>query len=487
MLDIRPLALAFSILSLCGCFSKIQQLPEHRLTQGSVFKELPEPDTLVGIAVSGGGSRAATFAAGVLEALGTYQVKDGATTRSLLELVTHMSSVSGGSLATAYYALNKPGRAEAVLTGPELSPRYQAFFAKFQQDMQLNFQSRALARQFLYFRAFNPTKLAYSLAEVWDGNFLNDRTFADLYVREQQGDSPRIIFNGTIYNTGRRLALTTIGAQEFSYDFVDDLKRGFEQRGVAFSAAGEREFTRTMAAAKTQFLPLTFEEIGLNHTTLPISRAVASSASFPPVVGPLTYQSTSTNTYVHVGDGGLFDNLGTESLTTLFLKKIPQTGALSKRGLIIVIDSSFPFSAGEQELSTNPKGFQVFTHDPSRIVGIMEARANAYQTLLWQTLRSQGAVLPDFEHFKIVVLRHTDAAWTEGYRALPAACREDFSPAATAADIRSAVSLIPTLFKIDNECHGALLLSSARQVVNQQRELLDRFFAAAPLTPTRIP
>ena len=47
--------------------------------------------------------------------------------------------------------------------------------------------------------------------------------------------------------------------------------------------------------------------------------------------------------YQHVGDGGLFDNLGTESLTTLFLKKIPKGSP--KRGLIIVIDSAFPFGA----------------------------------------------------------------------------------------------------------------------------------------------
>lgn len=487
MLNIKSLALVLLSISVCGCFAKIQTLPEHQRTSGNVFGELHEPDLLVGIAVSGGGSRAATFAAGAIEALATYQVKDGDRSQSLLELVTHMSSVSGGSLATAYYALNKPGRSEPVLEGSQLSRPYQKFFSQFKQDMQLNFQRRAVARQLLFFRAFNPTKLAYSLAEVWDSNFLKDRTIADLFAREQQGDTPRIILNGTIYNTGRRLALTTIGPQEFSYDFVRILKSGFDQHGVKLTPTGEKEYNRTIATARTQFMPLTFEEIGLNHATLPISRAVASSASFPPIVGPITYQSNHGDDYVHVGDGGLFDNLGTESLTTLFLNKVPRTGPSRKRGIIIVIDSSFPFAAGEMELSTNPKGFQVFRKDPSRIVGIMEARANAYQTLLWQSLRSHNDVLPDYNHLKLMVLRHTDAAWTGGYAALPTACRDYFEPSATEEDIRKAVSLIPTLFKIENDCHGELLISAAKQAVEQQRELLDSFFTTTPTAVSRTP
>jgi len=48
------------------------------------------------------------------------------------------------------------------------------------------------------------------------------------------------------------------------------------------------------------------------------SRA-AASASFPPIVGPVTYSVDGNPPYQNIGDGGLFDNLGTESLATLFL------------------------------------------------------------------------------------------------------------------------------------------------------------------------
>lgn len=461
-----------------GCFPKVQTLPIHPHSETSVFPSIEEPSTLVGIALSGGGSRAATFAAGALEALATYPVKQNKKTVSLLETVTHMSSVSGGSLATAYYAMKKPSKDTPVLQDSSLSSTYKNFFSVFQRDMQMNFQERALARQLLFFRAFNPAKLAYSFAEVWDSNFFDEQTFASLYERERRGDTPRIIFNGTIYNTGRRLALTTLGPHDFEYDFVEQLKESFAQRGLHMSRTGQQEFERSIASAKKQFMPFTFENIGVDHHALPISLAVVSSASFPPIVGPVTYRSDGrAERYIHVGDGGLFDNLGTESLTTLFLSRIPKDPQTNRRGLIIVVDSSFPFSAGEEGLNHNTKGFQVFRKDPARIVGIMEARANAYQTMLWQSLRSQDVLLPDYDHLKIVILRHIDAKWEGGYADLPEICRGRFPTSVTPEQIQSAVSQIPTQFKIEDECDGALLIHAGRQVVEQQHELLDRFFS----------
>jgi hypothetical protein len=473
------IAFLLAILILPGCFAKVQTLPPHPQSETAVFTPIEDPSRLVGIALSGGGSRAATFAAGALEALATYPVKHNERTVSLLETVTHMSSVSGGSLATAYYAMKKPGKEVPVLHGLSLSEAYKKFFSTFQRDMQINFQVRAVARQLLFFRAFNPTKSAYSFAEVWDNKFFNEKTFASLYERETMGDAPRIIFNGTIYNTGRRLALTTLGPHEFNYDFVEHLKESFNQRGMKMSPIGRQEFERSITAAKKQFMPFTFEDIGVDHHTLPISLAVASSASFPPIVGPVTYWAKDR--YIHVGDGGLFDNLGTESLATLFLSKIPQDPQTNRRGLIVVIDSSFPFSAGEDSLNHNIKGFQVFRKDPARIVGIMEARANAYQTMLWQSLRTQDVLLPDYDHLRIVILRHIDAKWERGYEDLPEVCRSRFSTSVTSKELQAAVGKIPTQFKMEDECDGALLIQAGRQVVEQQRELLDRFFYGVKL------
>ena len=76
---------------------------------------MPEQDLLFGVALSGGGTRAALFGAAGLEALAGLRTADGA---SVVQRITHLSSVSGGSLAAAYYTLKTPGR-EVPVFGPD--------------------------------------------------------------------------------------------------------------------------------------------------------------------------------------------------------------------------------------------------------------------------------------------------------------------------------------------------------------------------------
>jgi len=463
------LSLGF-MLALAGCFAKIQQLPAHTDRATPVFAPLPDQDLLVGLALSGGGSRAATFAAGAIEALAEIRVKDGGRERSVIEKITHISSVSGGSLATGYYAVKKPGKSEAVLAEQGLTSAYRQFFAAFKDDMQKNFQWRALGRQLLKFRVANPTKFAHSFADVWDADFFDGITLNGLYERERRGDAPRIIFNGTIYNTGRRLALTTLPPSDFAYDFTGELRAKLVAKGLQFTPEGRASYDRSLQRAKDQFLPQTFEDLGIDHRRLPISLAVVTSASFPPVVGPVTYQSAGAERYTHVGDGGLFDNLGTESLTTLFLNKLNPEHPAARKGLIIVVDASFPFDEGSAELTGKEKGFEVFTDDPSRIVGIMEERANAYQAMLWHSLRAEGALLPDYDHLKLIILRHTEAEWTQD-DPIPSRCPRNL----TVDEIKRTMRQIPTLFKIEDPCHGALLIAAARKVVDKQRQRIIAF------------
>lgn len=64
-------------------------------------------DRLVMLSFSGGGMRAAAFAAGVLQGLQQLQQADG---RPLLDQVGFISSVSGGSLTAAWFRLHGPRR-----------------------------------------------------------------------------------------------------------------------------------------------------------------------------------------------------------------------------------------------------------------------------------------------------------------------------------------------------------------------------------------
>src|SRR4029079_4087785 len=107
-------------LSLTGCFAKVQDLPRAATP---VFARVPEsdPELLVGLAISGGGSRAATFAAAVLEALARVRVPDGAGgERSVLERGQYMSSVAGGTRAPGRFRARNPAAPPA---GPRARPR----------------------------------------------------------------------------------------------------------------------------------------------------------------------------------------------------------------------------------------------------------------------------------------------------------------------------------------------------------------------------
>jgi predicted acylesterase/phospholipase RssA len=87
--------------------------PEARPPLDPTIKALADrihPDgTLVALAISGGGTRAAYFAAAVIDRLAKVRVPgfDGAAA-SLIEQIDLVSSVSGGSVASAYFALNRP-------------------------------------------------------------------------------------------------------------------------------------------------------------------------------------------------------------------------------------------------------------------------------------------------------------------------------------------------------------------------------------------
>ena len=437
---------------------------------------MPEParDLLVGVAISGGGSRAALFGAAGLESLA--RVRAGPQGRSLLEQVTHISSVSGGSLAAVYYALQKPPREVSVLTPQgDLTAEYRRFFGNFKNAMSEDYEAPTFWRQITRLRLLNPTKAATSVSEVLDDRIGHGATLSTLMLRESSGDSPRIIINTTLYNNGRRFVITTMPRADFRYDLIHELERTLDARGRA--AGRLTESLPSLVRAQEVLLPLTFEDINARRCDVPLSKAIAASASFPMYVGPVTAQVDGEAIYWHAGDGGLFDNQGTESLVQLFMRKLQQGQA--RRALIIALDSSFPFWVTNERLDLTDQGFRIFDDDVSRIPGIMEQRANAYQAMVWHILQSEGIVLPDADTIKVIVLRHTDAAWDEDLGDLPAICRDDDAPPDSAGAIVQRLARILTRFHLRSECERALLSAAAAKAVTQQQGRIVEFLDAS--------
>ena len=223
----------WTIVALCltACVSpEVIRLPKVGAETTCIRPAAPQ-DTAVGVAFSGGGSRAAIYSAAGLEALGRLRSPQGG---SVLEQVSFVSSVSGGGLSAAYYALHKPARQTPVLA-PDgtMSPVYQAFFTDFQAKLGQNFQSAVIWRQLNSSRfILNSALAAQSLREILEERLLGQGTFTDLAARQASGDSPTLMINSTLYNSGRRLMFTTLTPDTAQYDFFADLDRSLLDRGI---------------------------------------------------------------------------------------------------------------------------------------------------------------------------------------------------------------------------------------------------------------
>jgi predicted acylesterase/phospholipase RssA len=478
----RPVALLVvaAAFAIAGC-ARSTAIEVHRATADPpCLVPVRDRDTLVGVALSGGGSRAALFAAGGLEALAGVRTPGGT---SVLEEVAYVSSVSGGSLAASYYALNKPPRHVPALA-PEggVSPAYRAFFDRARGALAQDFEGALVRRHLSRLRWLNSSLAARSLFEVLHRDLLGETTMADLARREADGDGPGLIVNTTLYNNGRRLALTALPPAALRYDFFQDLHDSLRARGVPI------EPTPLIAQRWEALLPLTPLDLHIDPCRVRLAGAVSASASFPPLIGPITLHVGGEDIYWHAGDGGLYENQGLESLLFLFLKQMQEGRA--RRALVITFDSSFPFSVGDRRLSQRARPFSLFTFDFSRVPSIMEERATTYQALFLRSLQLEG-VIPDRRRLNVVFLRHTSARWRDDLADLPPVCRQEAPALTSAAAVVERIAEIPTRLRVPSACDRELLATAAHKLVAEHEPEIRAFlegsgqFARGGETPPR--
>lgn len=508
-----------TILFLAGCSGLPIDLSENE-PGASGFAAPPHDELLVGLAVSGGGSRAANFTAEVLKALAKVKLPSGG---SLLEEIDYVSSVSGGSLASAYYVVKKPGRAVPTLTPEaELSPAYTAFFEQFQADMRTNINRRLLLTPKIW-RWARVALTGYSrsrmLGDLWDDLFFDGATFRTLYDREQRGDVPRLLINGTSRNDGRRFVFSSVGPRDLQFNLTRCLgepSSGSAELTTGPSAELRTGFSREIRRRQFVFLPWTFAKLHSDISQFRIAQAAAASASFPVALSHmllrdftpqaavsqpatrnrkseiLNPQSEIHKGYYNITDGGVFDNQGIETLAQLFLHRLFEVpeGERARRALIIVIDASYPFELWTTGAATRS---ELPISELERDFGIMERRAIAYQYMLWAALTAkQGEGLssttigeqgrcPVGERLTIIRLQHAcERCWAANEPVeVPPSCSREPWVASGRVDGRRlprALAAIPTDFKIST-CHADLLALSAKAAVDSEREAITGFFS----------
>jgi NTE family protein len=236
------------------------------------------------LAFSGGGTRAAAMAYGVLQELrDTPLVTDGQRER-LLDKVTHISSVSGGSFTAAYYGLY----------GDKTFDTFESEFLRKDVEGAL---TKSLFRPSHWFGNKGRTERAI---EYYNKILFHDATFADMI----QPHRPMIIINASDLAYGVRFSFI----QDYFNLFCSDLNSFPVARAVAASSA-----------VPVVFNPVVIENYeGCNgmqlnsHTT---ELAKQNEEFSETLKGLQSYSDKESRKYIHFVDGGITDNMGLRAMT----------------------------------------------------------------------------------------------------------------------------------------------------------------------------
>lgn len=334
---------ALAVLLLAGCAGTPLNAPRNKPAAVQSGQRAPRPldsDTFVALSFSGGGLRAAAFAYGVLEGLREQPATPG---RNLLDDVSFITSVSGGSLTAAYLGLH----------GPEGMRDFR--------DKVLLHDGEANLR----FSLLNPNNLRRLFAGgLNDRNDFNDwlekdvfkgATFADMYKR------PRPVVWISASNVQYRLAFPF---HERAFDALcSDLASYPVSEAVAASMAVPLFFApvvleRFPEACQVQIPPglaVRKEERDDQHRL-----RLALSRLFRDNLDP------KAGRYLKLVDGGLTDNLGLVAIlqSRVLLNTpygpIPESDATTMRRLLfVVVDAGQGPSTDWAREVSGPSGVEI--------------------------------------------------------------------------------------------------------------------------------
>jgi hypothetical protein len=203
------------------------------------------------------------------------------------------------------------------------------------------------------------------MASTWDANFFDDATFADL--PEARPPRPSLIINATSYSSGHKFLFTRIASSRFNEAAVFR-----ELRSRRFITAGYDATHRPLFTEG-------FDTIDSDIGSFEISLAVVASAGVPNLLGPVLLKDrTHEDALIALGDGGIYDNYGLETLVQLFTRILEERPGLRAR--IIVVDGSGYFPVERHVVDYSVAGYA----DRTATIGWL--RAADYAEPLFQSL-----------------------------------------------------------------------------------------------------
>ncbi|MBX9607093.1 MAG: patatin-like phospholipase family protein [Gammaproteobacteria bacterium] len=389
------------------------------------------PKTLFLLALSGGGSRAAYWSAATMFAL---QERAGARTphgRDLLAEVDGLSSVSGGSLTAAYYAISSDdptgGATGRVWSRDAVQPR-----------LLKNYRLRWFGNWFwphnaarFWFTHFDRTDImAQTLADnLFDAKRRDLHVGQDFAIKDLRAERPYLILNST--NVSRNKT------------------RDPDKDGKA-----NEHFAQSFT-----FTTEDFATIGSNLEEYSLARAVMASATFPGVFNTMTLRDytagdSARRRYVHLFDGGNSDNLGVNSLIRV-LRSLSDEERRELNLVVLVVDA-FVDHSGVSGSRADPRDFADFIVDDNFLDATDALLGLNRKRLLRDLRRAMEDAVPAPEH-RILYHLTFDALKRSGD--------------AGDQDLLESLNGIPTDFAL-SEAHAAALDRAARTLLSEDNPCL---------------
>jgi predicted acylesterase/phospholipase RssA len=270
----------------------------------------------LGLALSGGGFRASFFHIGVLARLAELD---------LLRSVEVISTVSGGSIIGALYYLHVKKLLESARDNKITPGDYIAVVRSIEDDflegVQKNLRTRAYADFGTNLKMIKSREFSRSdrMAELYEEYFY-DRVSAHPRIcldelkihppgepadfnprydnRDRRAKVPALIINTTTLNSGRNWQFSVVDAGEHQPDTIQEREQlDKHDKSILFKA-----------------FRYDAKELPDKYRHIPLSVAVAASASVPGIFPPLPLTDLYPNATPKLVDGGVFDNQGTSAL-----------------------------------------------------------------------------------------------------------------------------------------------------------------------------
>jgi NTE family protein len=289
----RPVFIGLGLAFLAGCASygvidndpQTQAFPAGSYaikTEGAARE--PGEVGLV-LAFSGGGTRAAALAYGVLQELRDTRLAGNRHSQRLLDDVDIVSSVSGGSFTAAYYGLY----------GDRIFKDFEQVFLRRNVQGAL---IRGLFSPLQWFSSSGRTELA---VRYYEDSVFHGATFADL----RRAGGPLILINASDLGRGVRFSFV----QEYFNLLCSDISSFPVARAVTASSA-----------VPVLFNPVLVENYRRCSNGKPawLAAAEVRSQDNPElaqvVAGLSSYLDKNDRRYAHFVDGGITDNLGLRAI-----------------------------------------------------------------------------------------------------------------------------------------------------------------------------